>query len=364
MKMMKLYAYFAHNLGDDLMVRILLERYPNIRFYSDSWKEETVQFGMYPNFESRALLQRRYGRRNHILNLLTLYIRKDWYLNGIAARQEAECRGSVYIGGSLYMEGTTPEREEGKLKNGPLFVIGANFGRNSPENFRDYFARCGGVTFRDRVSFDLFSGLGNVRYAPDVVLNLRAQPGASNGTVLISVMDLKNESYERWMAELCENCIDRGMTPVLMSFCQMQGDEGAAERILGKVRRRESVRTLFYRGDAEPILEAFRHADRVIATRLHAMILAFCFEKPVFAVCYSEKTVHVAEDLHFDSRCRLSRLDALHPAEALDRCALPEGLEAYRQAAQGQFAQLDGFLEGNHAESQHCRPGVPGGNLP
>lgn len=364
MKMMKLYAYFAHNLGDDLMVRILLERYPEVRFYADSWNAESGIFGAYPNFESRELLQRRYGRRNHILNLLTLYIRKHFYLNALAESREARCRGSVYIGGSLYMEGATVEREEGKLKNGPLFVIGANFGPNDhAAGFRAYFARCGGVTFRDRASVAVFPGLENVRYAPDVVLNLKAAPGESQGTVLISVMDLQSPDYERWMAELCDLCVAQGKIPVLMSFCEKQGDERAAERILAMAGRRDAVRTLYYRGDASPILEAYRHADRVIATRFHAMILAWCFEKPVFAVAYSEKTAHVAADLGFGGWCRPADLNGISPAEALNRCALPEGLADYKRAAAGQFAQLDVFLEGNYAESQRHRPGVPGGKL-
>ena len=33
MKKIFIYAYMAKNLGDDLMVRILCERYPNTKFY-------------------------------------------------------------------------------------------------------------------------------------------------------------------------------------------------------------------------------------------------------------------------------------------------------------------------------------------
>lgn len=350
MKRIKLYAYFAQNLGDDLMVRLLLEQYPQCRFYSDSW----LDAGQYPNFENRESLQRKHGRLNHILNLLTLYIWKDFYLNAVRKHYERECFCSVHIGGSIYMQQTQPRWEEEKLKNGPLFVIGANFGPNEEvKAFADYFSRCGGVTFRDRASCALFSG-GNIRCAPDVVLNLNAKPEESNGTVLISVIDLERrpelkqwtDSYEKWMARLCSACIAEGETPVLMSFCQKEGDEDAISRILGKLpsEHRAKVRTLCYRGDAAPILTAYAQAERVVATRFHAMILALCFEKPFFSISYSGKVENVLHDLNFDGFCSISNLCDLRPEDILNRCALPEGLAEYKRQAENQFAQLDRFL--------------------
>ena len=351
--MMKLYGYFAGNLGDDLMLSLLLERYPKTRFYSPGWQRETEYLSGFPNFESRFLLQRKYGRPNHLWNLLTVSGWKDRYMDARVRRREENCRGSVYIGGSLYMEGADPAREAEKLKDGPLFVVGANFGPNPyAAEFRAYFARCAAVTFRDRASADLFSGVETVRYAPDVVLNLKLKPGEDRGTVLISVMDLTGRpglsqwagAYEDWMARLCRVCADRGLKPVLMAFCQSQGDEEAAKRI--ESRCGFPLEKLCYRGDPAPILEAYRHASRVIATRFHGMILAFCAERKVLALAYDPKITRVAADLHFNGVAGMEELGELSPEEALDRCALPEGLEEYKQAAAGQFAPLDEFLEG------------------
>ena len=38
MKKVFIYAYLAQNLGDDLMVRILCERYPHIKFQNLCYK--------------------------------------------------------------------------------------------------------------------------------------------------------------------------------------------------------------------------------------------------------------------------------------------------------------------------------------
>lgn len=348
MKRMKLYAYFARNLGDDLMVRLLLERYPQISFFCDSWKPESDLFRRYPNFENMEGLQRTHGRLNHILNLLTLCKCEDFYIRRVRQRWERQCRGAVYIGGSLYMQQASVAREEGKLENGPLFVIGANFGPNV-EDFGDYFRRCGGVTFRDRASYAQFRALGNVGYAPDVVLNLKAVPEESDGSVLISVMEL-SDSYEKWMADLCVVCIAQGKRPVLMSFCKAEGDERAMEGILQRLEPglRAQVGTLRYDGDMDAFLEAYRRADRVIATRFHAMILALCFEKPVFSLSYSDKVKNVMNDLHFGAHC--TTFDLKSPEEVLFCCALPADLAAYKKAAQKQFAQLDRFLEEEYAK--------------
>lgn len=357
MKRIKLYAYWNRNLGDDLMVALLLARYPGYRFFSPNWKPGPEM----ANFENRETLQRRFGRINHLLNILTVYRKKDFFLQAVERWYERSCICSVYIGGSLYMQdGDAAERlsrEEEKMGSGPLFVLGANFGPCRDEAFRegfaDYFSRCGGVTFRDRASFGEFRHCGRITYAPDVVLNLKAVPEPADGTVLISVIDLTHrpelatwqERYERFVVRLCKACIRQGKRPVLLSFCEGEGDGRAVSRILQTLGPDRPAEALFYRGDTAPILRTFARAERIIATRFHAMILAMCYKKPLFALCYSEKMTHVLEDLEFSGFCRIPELPEHSPEELLNRCTLPQGLDAYKQAAQEQFIQLDDFLQ-------------------
>ena len=352
----KLFAYFAGNLGDDMMVRLLLERYPNITFFAPTWAEESDIFRKFPNFENMEVIQRRYGRMNHILNILFPFHR-DFYLKSKLKRIEKDCVCSVYIGGSVYTERTTPASEESKLDGPPLFVIGANYGRKAAD-FGDYFRRCAGVTFRDRVSYARFSDLPNVSYAPDVVLNFRGKSGPPKGYTLINVMELHRPGLENWadryegkIAELCAHC----ERPLLVSFCRKEGDEDALARVAARVPRAATYR---YRGDLEELLELFSGAETVIATRLHAMILAFCHQKPVAVFTYDEKIQNVAADMGFGCVYPISEVDNINPKELLSRCGLPENLEMFQQKAVEHFAKLDLFLEEYHGTGQHYHPGV------
>lgn len=51
MKKVFIYAYLAQNLGDDLMVRILCERYPHIKFKIYATKEYRKIFRDIPNLK-------------------------------------------------------------------------------------------------------------------------------------------------------------------------------------------------------------------------------------------------------------------------------------------------------------------------
>jgi len=352
----KLYAYFAGNPGDDMMVRLLLERYPEITFFAPKWAVESEIFRRFPNFENMEAIQARYGRRNHILNILFPFCR-DFYVNQKRRKTETDCVCSVYIGGSVYTGRTTPESEMDKLEGPPLIVIGASYGRRAGD-FEDYFRACAAVTFRDRESFRRFSHLPNVRWAPDVVLNYRGRSGPSKGYTLINVMELHRPGLEAWaepyeakILELCACCEQ----PLLVSFCKKEGDEEALARIAARVPR---ARTLRYRGDLEELLDAFAGAEAVIATRLHAMLLAFCHRRPVFGICYDKKMENVAEDMGFSAVCNISELENIGPKGLLSRCGLPEKLEEYQRKAAEQFAPLDAFLEESHGNGQHHRPGL------
>lgn len=363
MKRVKLYAYFANNLGDDLMVHILLKRYPQYRFFSDSWDENSI-FLKYSNFFSMGGTQIKYGRMNHLLNLVTFGLQKSRYLEHIRKR-ESSCDCSVHIGGSLFQQPETDsfdarlKDEEKKLHQSPLYIIGANFGPYRNDEFRiafaDYFRKCGGVTFRDQASYRLFSDNQKVAYAPDVVFNLEIPDERENkNKVLMSVIDLErrenlrkwSEVYDARIAELCGDCIMQGKTPVLMSFCKSEGDENAISRIVHALPEdvRNQTETFFYNGNISEALELFRTADRVVATRFHAMILAMKFGKPVFSISYNQKVKHVLQDVGLDCYCELDDLSQKDGRDILNSCQLAD-VSDYVKQAEKQFAQFEAYMK-------------------
>ena len=54
---------------------------------------------------------------------------------------------------------------------------------------------------------------------------------------------------------------------------------------------------------------------------------------------------NLLEDLSFDGFCEIPQLVSCTPEAILSRCGLPETVNAQKQAAKNQFAQLDGFLQ-------------------
>lgn len=132
------------------------------------------------------------------------------------------------IGGSRYMEPYFPPQCPDGVT--PYFVIGSNYGPASSESYlrecRERFSRCTDVCLRDRRSYELFSDLSQVRYAPDLVFGLPVdRSSGSSGKedlVVFSLINLNDtditrkaisgyhDVYIQSMSELCREFIRRG----------------------------------------------------------------------------------------------------------------------------------------------------------
>lgn len=249
--------------------------------------------------------------------------------------------------------------EELKLKNPPLFIIGANFGPYKTEEFKrafaEYYRKCGGITFREKASCDLFPDNEKIAYAPDVVFNLEVPSNVENNqTVLISVIDFSwRKNLKAWeniyymrIAEVCEKCISKGKTPILMSFCKLEGDEVAVQKVLSMLPedKRQHTKTFLYSGNIDEALELYRTADRVIATRFHAMILALKFGKPVYSISYNQKVKHVLQDMELNCYCELSDIERI-TAETIFATCTKADVSKYTQMAAQQFAQFEEYIK-------------------
>lgn len=366
MKRVKLYAYTANNVGDDLMIEILLKRYKNHQFYCPNAIPANSPLRQYPNFFDKENLYRKYGRANHLFNLLTLYKRPDFFFKKVFDHYERSCKCAVYIGGSIYMqfpEETIEKRienERQKLAHGPLFVIGANFGPFQTDEFREafrrYFACCQGVSFRDKKSYDYFGELPHVQYAPDVVFNLpkgSLDVKREGKHVVISLIDVKArrgiqqyaEAYEQLIVDICEKSVQDGKSVVLISFCEAEGDGKAIDRILNRLPShiREAVSRYDYSGDTSKVLAIFSEASFVLATRFHAMVLSLVFKKPFFAIAYNPKIQNVLTDVGCSQYCKLDEIGRQNINNILE-CGAVMHIDEYVLCAEKQFAQLDSYL--------------------
>ena len=367
MSSVKLHAFFGKNLGDDLMVDILLKRYPRHKFYADTNDANSNLFLKYPNFRNRTLIIERYGVLNHILNILTRYHKEDFLLHRLFKRQEQKCICGVLIGGSMYMQFTDRaerqlEWEELRFGELPRFVIGVNFGPYYTESFLDafhgYFQRCAGATFRDKYSYELFASCGEVAYAPDVVLNLPINQylkPASDHTVIISVINTGErkhlepwaQDYENFVIQCCHACLQRNKKPILMSFCKQEGDERFIQKIMGMLPPavRDQTGVFYYTGNIDEALSTIAGADYIVATRFHAMILALRFKKPFFSVAYSDKVKQVLQDLGCEAYCGMDQLRDQNVDDIFHTYAQPFEADEYIRQAIHQFDQFDRYME-------------------
>lgn len=357
----RLHAYWRQNLGDDLFVRVLCERYPGWMFFADYRRKYGAAFSDVDNLRRIPVFPR--------IDAILRRLRVSRSLSSfVAARVEAQCDCVVNIGGSIFMERAGWQSHASALRsrfapNRPSYVVGANFGPYSDPSYlrmiRSLLARAVDVCFRDTASVDAMGQLPNVRHAPDVLFSLSPRATVRKSNVVISVMDLGfrgglssfAEVYESKIVDLAQACASNGLDVVLMSFCAYEGDERAVTRLMSKISehtRNVHVRPFFYRGNIEEALDAISAAQFVVATRFHAMILAWVYNKPVLPISYSTKTERVIEDLGYPgSWFRIEDLATMSATAVVKDLLHGAGfdVESLRTQAEEQFAGLDRLLQ-------------------
>lgn len=365
MKKVFIHAYAAGNLGDDLLIRILCERYPKVQF--------------------RICADKTYKERFKDIRNLAVYSPEDSYVrrvDRIVGRVRHTDRGfwkwmlktscaTVHIGGSVFVQHQDDFAEAFRLdeelsaRSRNIYVIGANFGPYEDEqylkSYRELFKRYQGICFRDKYSAGLFSELPQVRCAPDVVFNYQTDiQRAQKRQVLFSVIDMKNRhgkwgisqhdgEYKKFMAELADEYLKKGYDIKFVSFCRFQGDEEAIRDIREwmTVSDNSRISVCCYDQDIRECMESFSESEIVIGTRFHSIILGWLMGKKVLPIVYDLKTKHTLIDnacpfyLELDN-LNLDIKELVHKIERIR----PVDTENLVKEADGQFRALDSILRG------------------
>lgn len=358
-------AYYRLNLGDDLFVKIIAERYPQVNFSIFCLEDFKTPFLPYNNVTLVS-----YSKNKFYLSLITKKVfGKEKFIYKERAELISKSDATIYIGGSIFMQTEGWHDVAKNLFNDislseHYFIIGSNFGPYHTHNYLDYhkmlFNHVDDICFRDEYSYDLFSDFNNVRIAPDVVFGL--DPSSTCGYiaddkkyVVVSVIDLIGRKdlhehvsdYEQLISELISEFNKLGFETILMSFCEQEGDEDAIERIMDSLPQDVFAKSYFYRGNIDEALSIIKCSSGIFATRFHAMILGWVYNIPTIPFLYSKKMRNVINDIDFPNLYleidQIKKFDVSQVIEAFFNY-IPIDIQDYQVKANNQFKAVDEFV--------------------
>lgn len=362
-----LYGFFGHNVGDDAFFDMLFKRYPDTMFYIMHDPSYAEFFSRYPNVRFYDATRpdiikiNAFGEKFNQSNLFEKLLLKI-------------CDGVVHIGGSIYQQIGNWQldfdiRQKRKLRGKKFFAVSNNFGPYTDNSYRDMWAgefkKWTDICFRDRYSYNLFSDIPIVRYAPDLLFRFPIEKKESEKKVSVSVIDTlapfrtieksTAEAYENKIVELIKRFSSDGYAVSLLSFCAFAGDNAAADRILAALPEEVSsnIKNVVYRNNLNEITNEIETSEYVVATRFHAMILGYIAGKKVLPICYSEKMSNVISDLSLsDSIITLDNLSSLTADELIPLANIvpEEKINEISHLATEQFAGFDKFVSRHHGK--------------
>lgn len=350
-------AYLNKNLGDDLFLKILSERYNNnFILYCDP-KKKYNNFLKNMKYNKSQLL---YYTNKMIEKITNRNIHRDFIIKNSPL--------IITIGGSMFIEKSNNKKILEKKydiykHNKPSYIIGVNFGPYNTEQYKKYitnnvFKKSTDICFREKFSYNLFNDNSNVRYAPDIVFSLNTDniEITNDKTAIISVIDCtkrfeKNisDNYENKIIELIKELNERQYKITLMSFCKEEGDEHAIELIMDKIndkKIKKSINYYYYNGNINEALNIIGKSQIIVASRFHATILGLVMKKTVIPVAYSNKTINVLNDLGFKGKIFDIRKPNDFDVKKLNDkdFSYKFNVDKYKKEAEGHFKKLDLIL--------------------
>lgn len=362
---MKFYVdiYLDHNLGDDLFLDTLLQRYPEHEFnvgVPGHIHQLNEHFKKYHNIK----IVKPIG----IKNILDAF-KYDVY---------------VLIGGSIYMD-LGPKFHRiwlsrliksmfFLLKGKPFFVIGANLG---PFNTRlgkillwMHFNLVRHISVRDAHSYNILKKwkiFNTYSMAPDVVFSHKSNLNSveCDGEILgISVINTKRHvqaksAYIDKMRSLITHYLGRSSENKVL----IMGFDGGLENddeVIQEILKNESVENLLASGRIEVInyspqidmmtyLNKINQCKSIVCSRFHAMILAMKYNKRIYPICYSEKMENVLLDMKSQILgIKYENIGDLRVNDVLDNLMLDNSSYFNKKdmdAAEKHFSCIDVFIE-------------------
>lgn len=347
-KRILLFGYSRANFGDDLFVYILAKRFPNVDFYihinDEKYKEPFKQ----------------------LANVICLETERN-----VSVVEIENFDAFIYVGGSIFIESDYAIMEmkeftkfalKCKEKNKPLFYITCNFGPYKSKEYVDMaknlFNLCENVCFRDRKSYNLFSDIKTVSYAPDIAFSydLASLASKQKRSAGISIVDLSirkdlaqmQDIYNDYIKRIVIMFAKRFYSVKLISFCEFEQDLKAIDRILDLVPAiyKKRVEVLCYKGNIKDFIKEYSKMRYMVCTRLHSMIVSTILKQKIYNISYSNKINNIVDDLNLPyktdeiSKLQYENILSKNDFKKIDDTKLVE----IEKNAQKQFEALEKWL--------------------
>ena len=336
-------GYWDKNLGDDLFLKMITDRYPNTEFVIRAPQD-------YSYIKNVRNMYKYTYKYNLISPVTKILFGRQLTFNQLLKRFSGN---TILLGGSIFIEKPYSVEPE-KVKS--YYILGANFGPYYTEKFfnwhKEFFAGAKDVCFRDAYSEKLFSDLDNVRSETDIAFAYKNIPQCEQRkNAVFSVIDteqredIDTEKYEKTICDMTDIFISKGYTVTFMSFCSKEGDEKAVRRIYEKLsaESRKNTDMYFYKGDIDEALKVMAESEIIVGGRYHAVILGFVLGKKVYPFTYSDKLNTVLEDMNYQGECYDMRKLNFDIKESIEKVMEIPVLDvtSLAKSAERQFRELD-----------------------
>lgn len=360
MKKVYLKCVYKKNLGDDLLVKCICDRYPNTKFYVMNYLDGKI----IPKINN--LYEKKISYITFRLFRKIAYKTNGFHL--IEKNLINKCDFVVSIAGSIFMEkkdGTIDERITwfNRLPK-DFYLIGSNIG---PVYTNDYIElikdkvlnKAKDICLRDKKSYNLVSDLTNVRCAPDVVFSYDVSKYLNKketNKVIISVINIEDkksqivtpneDKYNKLINELIDKFVSLNYEVELFSFCSSEKDDIAINNILSNNKNKDIVKTYYYDGNVDEALEELSSSKIIIGTRFHANVLGLMLNKVVIPIIYNDKTRELIQDINFKGKyIDIENIDSFNVNELTDKdLDYKLNIDKYKKDALKHFKELDKVL--------------------
>lgn len=369
-------AYLDSNIGDDLFVDQLADRYRDhqLHLICENPPSLNVELLRHPNI-------RTVGLRQALLELYSFDV-------------------LVIVGGSIFQDIPAYYKYDlrrnslvtlARLLGKAVFIIGCNIGpihSKVGERFTRYcFALANAVSVRDSASFALLEfwrsrtpytmGSDLVFSYPFKVSRKTSLQPQRLGISVVNVNRPEAETalYVDKLAELARAHLNKSVDQEVTFFGFNGGGNGQNDSvpIAAIVQQLEAysgqikVRQYGPNFAISEFVQSFASCDYVVCSRFHSVVLALSFGMPFFPIVYSDKTLNLLHDIGYTGEVgHYFSMQEVHAGGVLAGLTRPERSltlsRHYIESSHGHFVALDRFIaeksksRGSAAQLHTVRP--------